>query len=192
MEIKPEMMRITTKVWMFSLGVFLGEYQFSCNNDKDLVIWEEGIKLKWSDFQSKNFVGIGVTAASMIRLKLDYEIDSKGVWFKVQNLFYKKESTVRSDRTDYVLSHEQGHFDIGEVYARKIRKELFSIKKTIDRSNYQILDSVYRTYNKLMINEQALYDLETRYSNDTIKQKIWNARIQDMLDSLDLYKKQKY
>ncbi len=47
--------------------------------------------------------------------------------------FDRQRSWVKNEaKLDYVLRHEQGHFDIFEVYTRKIRKAL-SEKKLIKK-----------------------------------------------------------
>lgn len=78
-----------------------------------------------------------------------------------------------------ILSHEQLHFDIAELYARKFRKQLsetqFStdIKAEVKELYQKVLKELYIYQNK--------YDRETNFSRDRKQQQYWNAMIADAL-----------
>lgn len=182
-----------------ALGVFLIFYislfnRIGCvaTKQQEYIVWNEGRKLKWDDFYKKEFIGLGVTAASAIRIKFSYEVDAYLKWFSVECLFLKNESTARYDKTDYVLNHEQGHFNIGEIFARKLRKRILEARKLITKKNYNTLDSIYHAYTQTLIEGQELYDKETDYSNDSLQQRLWDIRIKKGLDSLSKYQNKKY
>lgn len=164
----------------------------NCNKNKEYIIWDENRKLEWKDFQSEDFAGMGVAATSSVKLRLDYQVLTSVLWYSVQCLFFKKESSVGLGKSDYILNHEQGHFDIGEIYARELRKEIQKIRNKINKKNSQKVDSVYDVVNEMFVNEQSLYDKETKQSTDTLQQKIWHLKIKKRLDSLQEFKKQKY
>jgi predicted secreted Zn-dependent protease len=86
----------------------------------------------------------------------------------------------------YGLSHEQRHFDITEVYARKIRK---MFREQITRSNVEQVDDMLQTYFAQWESFQDQYDLETQHALDTAKQEQWNKKIQQLLNSLSEYDK---
>lgn len=163
-----------------------------CKEHHDFVVWEENKKLQWSDFESDSFPGINISALSAIRLRLEYQVKERLDWFMVQCIFSKKHSVASKDRTDYTLAHEQGHFDIGEIYARQIRESIAQFRKTVNKGNYRKLDSVYNYWGERMKVEQVLYDKETENSLDTIQQKIWDIKIRKKLDQLGPYRAQLY
>lgn len=183
----------------FSLGFFVILYTSVFNRagckitkEKDYIVWQEGKKLKWNDFYNNEFIGIGITAASSVKIKFTYEVDNYLKWFTVECIFLKNESTARSDKTDYVLNHEQGHFNIGEIFARRLRKRILEIRNTISKKNYLNLDSIYHLYTKMMVEGQECYDKETDFSNDSLQQRIWDKKIRKSLDSLRTYQFRKY
>ena len=89
-------------------------------------------------------------------------------------------------KTDYILQHEQGHFDITELFARKLAKELKEYK--FNPRKYQ--DDVSKIYKKLMDEKeeyQNKYDKETDFSRNKEQQAEWLEKIKDELDELDEY-----
>lgn len=82
-----------------------------------------------------------------------------------------------------VLNHEQLHFDITELFARKIDSALTPIQNCSYQHcarAYQIHDSLIVEWNKF----QELYDRETKHSIDTTAQKRWQEMIKSSLTSV--------
>ena len=91
-------------------------------------------------------------------------------------------------KNDYILSHEQAHFDIAEIYARKLNKLLRSYKP--DENNFtrdvnKIYENVMKEYNDM----QEEYDQETNFSINKIKQEEWLGKVSKELDNLNKYSK---
>ena len=62
-------------------------------------------------------------------------------------------------KTDYILSHEQGHFDITEIFARKLNEALQNYtfnKKTFRRD----INSIYQSIVEQKEEYQKTYDEE--------------------------------
>jgi predicted secreted Zn-dependent protease len=78
------------------------------------------------------------------------------------------------------LLHEQGHFDITELYARKldeaIREYNFNPKKFKTD-----LDQIYKDIMDEKEDRQNRYDLETDFSRNQEKQAEWIKKIQKEL-----------
>ncbi len=163
-----------------------------CKENRDYIVWEENKKLQWNDFESDSFPGVNISALSAIWLRLEYQVKDKMDWFMVQCIFSKKHSVSRKNRTDYVLSHEQGHFDIGEIYARNIRESITQLSKSVNKTNYRKLDSIYNYWGEKMKAEQIRYDKETDYAIDTLRQSEWMVEIKSRLQKLSRYKEAYY
>jgi len=89
-------------------------------------------------------------------------------------------------KNDHILSHEQGHFDISEIYARKLNKALKAYRP---REN-SISRDVNEIYKKVMDEKeeyQTKYDKETDFSRNKQQQSEWLEKIKDELDDLDEY-----
>ncbi len=100
------------------------------------IYWQEGLKLKWENFKSRvnNQRGSNVVAYTNCGWSYSYVKSSNPkapIRIKVETIFNENLSWKDDKRiNDYVLLHEQKHFDAAEVYARKLRKELSEKIKT--------------------------------------------------------------
>ena len=91
------------------------------------------------------------------------------------------------DKTDYLLKHEQLHFDIAELFARKMRKQ-FSEKKFNLKSMKTEMSNLYKDQFTKLGEYQKEYDKETNHSRITKKQAKWAKDVQEALDNLDGFK----
>lgn len=159
-----------------------------CKKPNNLIIWDQHYQLTEADFKSKEPVNLNALAESRIGLKLDYEYRDT-LKFDVLCTMDKSKSWM-IDNSIYVLKHEKGHFDIGEIYARILRKSILSVKKSIKPANIKIIDSLYYTIGEQMLLEQRKYDTATSIlGRNREAQSAWNLSIQRRLDSLDGYKR---
>jgi hypothetical protein len=100
--------------------------------------------------------------------------------FDVKCLFIKNNSWIKI-KTEKILNHEQGHFNLAEIYCRKLRNAL--LKTNFKLNDYEaISDSIFRLYQDSCDKQQDLYDLETNYSLDTKQQLIWEKIIKADLE----------
>ena len=79
------------------------------------------------------------------------------------------------------MGHEQLHFDITEVYARKLRQELAKTK--FSKNAKAEVKEIYRNILKELNDFQNKYDSETNFSRDTVQQLIWNKKIKKALNN---------
>jgi hypothetical protein len=96
--------------------------------------------------------------------------------FEVSSFFYPHKSWHQPALSDsLILSHEQLHFDITEVYAEKFRVRLAAatFNNNAKAEVKAIYDQVTRELNKY----QNLYDAETNFSRDLEQQLLWNKKI---------------
>jgi predicted secreted Zn-dependent protease len=84
------------------------------------------------------------------------------------------------------LAHEQAHFDISEIFARRLHQEM---KKY--RPNYSTLKKdVSAIYDKIIKEEkvfQEMYDDETSHSRKKGRQQEWLEKIEQLLEETDAY-----
>lgn len=158
--------------------------------NSDLLEWQTS-KLSWSDFQGQpEYYGSNAALTSyQIGFTYNYEGGNE-IEFIVKCQFIKSGSWVkRVAKTDYILNHEQKHFDLAEVYARKLRKTLnltdFRGKKL--REVDRIIDQLYDENWKGLTAEQDQYDREAEHGIDKVDQKRWDGIIQTKLDKLSAY-----
>ena len=152
---------------------------------QDSIPWRPNYKLKWQDFRGVPDKASDRVAITVSNIGYSLSYNSTSFTVKVKCHFEKKKSwTTTLD--SFVLVHEQGHFDISELFARKLRKafkEYTFNAKTVQADLKEIftrLNSERRRYN-----EQ--YDIETNSSLNTTMQVQWNKKIADELNTLKAY-----
>lgn len=165
------------------------------------IAWDTDRKLNWSDYQ---FLSDDYTfdiesnndhssAVSFINTEVTYSFDTKngekGLFVTIRVLFDCKNSWVKN-KSDQLLEHEQLHFDISELHARKLRKQLS--RKKLHKSNYsREVEEIKEKVWKALDEEQSRLDQGTNFSRDTVAQADWRKKINLELSKLDKYKKQK-
>ncbi len=77
------------------------------------------------------------------------------------------------------LSHEQLHFDISELFARRMRERLAT--GTFTQNVKAEVKSIYREILEELEVFQDLYDNQTNFSRDMEQQLLWNAKIETAL-----------
>src|ERR1700733_2217591 len=91
--------------------------------DKDLIPWQAGHKLVWDDFRAAPDKSSPNAALTSTAINIDYSYSDTGFQFHLKCRFNRQTSWGKV-KTDYILSHEQGHFDVAEIFARKLFKAL--------------------------------------------------------------------
>ena len=154
---------------------------------KTFYLWKADQKLKWSDFQGKSYPEMDEKA--MTTSSVEYSYSATGSTFKYEVLckFFPKLSWKQQDTelNDYMLQHEQTHFDITELYARLMRKRLSEEVKTA--KDISKIPAIGQEITLQWQKEQKKYDKETNHSINTDKQIEWNASIQKRLDALKAF-----
>lgn len=118
----------------FFIG-FISLMSFSFVKD-DFILWQENKKLKIQDFKAENKDTVKVNrqqflgAISAIRIEYSsFQRNKNSVpEFSIKTYFDPNESWMLL-KNDYVLQHEQIHFDLTELYARKMRKSVESLRQ---------------------------------------------------------------
>src|SRR5258706_16389963 len=87
---------------------------FAQSKDEELLDWSASRRLTWNDYKAHPNPGNDDAASTTTYLGIEYNITSNSFGYKIQSRFSKTRSWGRY-KDDYVLSHEQGHFDIAEI-----------------------------------------------------------------------------
>jgi pullulanase/glycogen debranching enzyme len=149
------------------------------------IEWSPVKRLTWDDYLAKPSSSTDAAAITSTALGIEYHLKNNALTYTITCRFSKNNSWGRH-KTEYILQHEQGHFDITELFARKLAKELREYK--FDPHKYQ--DDVGKIYKKLMYEKeeyQNKYDKETDFSRNKEQQAEWLEKIRDELDELDEY-----
>ena len=149
--------------------------------------WSLDRKLTINDFKGKVPVGIKEeVASSMVGIKC--EVISTSVWTgkintKICAVFNPEKSwLIKKYSSDYLLNHEQRHFDIANVFAVKLQNKVIEeIKNTSDYDKkFKIL---FDTNSSDLSDFQEKYDTDTNHGLNALKQIEYNKIISKMIDS---------
>ena len=148
----------------------------------DRILWLPDRKLTWKDFKGNPKKDRGT-----IRAETAGEITTdKSYWkegtprFDVRCYFLNNESWTIT-RDSLTLQHEQIHFDIYELFTRKIRKSFDSlnVKEVIDLKIYEKIFNMYLDKNKKY---NDAYDDDVRFERS--KQEQWIEKVTTGLEEL--------
>lgn len=166
------------------LGLFMLVFLTSADTE-EVIYWSPDYRLNWKDFQGQprfDYASISALTSSGI---IHYKGCKDGeITFKVQAYFEKDESWVKNEaRTEHHLTHEQIHFDITELAARRLRKSLkerkFICGEEVD------FEKFVHNFIENWRTEQNAFDLMSRHSLDKEQQEIWFYKIEMELSLLE-------
>jgi len=164
---------LSIMVALFSMALFSNSSQ----RPNEITYWNTHEKLALSDFKGQpDYTDPHIIAMTYSGVLFYTECDEYLLEYDVQSYFDKDESWVKLEaRTPHHLQHEQLHFDITELYTRRLKAEL--AKETFycgeeERFN-RFVDDFLATWQT----EQHRYDIETGYSNHHTQQTEWEYKI---------------
>ena len=148
--------------------------------EEDHIKWQESRKLTWDDFKAAP-LKIGNTAAmTTTHLGFSYNISNGKITYKIDCRFEKNKSWGLV-KNEWILKHEQGHFDIAEIFARQLNKLVNEYQ--FNKSSFQNdLDAIYKSVVAEKEKFQQQYDDETDYSRIKTKQEEWLKKIEAELN----------
>ncbi|GAA4275961.1 hypothetical protein [Aquimarina mytili] len=158
----------------FSLLLSINLVQNNFYAKPTLKKWD---KLTWDDFNGITQPFTKFDAAISSDIVLEYnDSDSSVIAYAVQNN-QKSWKKKQEEISDYLLNHEQYHFNIAEIFARKMNEFI----KNNPNEDYSFYD---KKLSELKIKEskmQKLYDKESNHSISSIDQSIWEYKIDSLL-----------
>lgn len=155
-------------------------------NETDKVIpWNASRKLMWDDFMSEPKKEGEAVASTSTSLGLSYQVRDNQLSYTITCDFAKDKSW-GSLKTDYILAHEQAHFDITEIHARKLYEAMYSYQFNPATFKADIA-TIYNRIVKEKEDMQEKYDHETDHSRKRDRQMEWLASIDTMLEETDVF-----
>lgn len=171
------------------LLAFFFVFVFSLSYAQDIEKpWKAAEKLTWSDFKGKPDFNHPYAAITYSGMSYGFSAEIvRGkvlVTYDVKSFFVANKSWVKKWylNDNVLLKHEQLHFDITELYARKFRQRL-SVKNFTENVKSEI-KYIYKEISDEKVKAQKLYDVETDHSKNKIAQKKWQLKIESELQKL--------
>ena len=188
---------------IFFLIGFISLMSFSFVKD-DFILWQENKKLKIQDFKADNKDTVKINrqqflgAISAIRIEYSsFQRNKNSVPdFSIKTYFDPNESWMLL-KNDYVLQHEQIHFDLTELYARKMRKSVESLRQK-NITNISIYRKKIQRWNAMKEKASNQFDADNQDYYIKIGQKIlfqknpkqeaWKKKVDRELFQYSLFK----
>jgi hypothetical protein len=149
---------------------------FNTTEDQNKLLWSDHGQLTWADFKGQpkqNSFGDALTA---VNISAKPYVKNRKLNYVVKAYFLKDKSWCKV-RSGNLLEHEQLHFDIAELYARKVRQKVAELQsagikdhRIYNNAIHHILaesnemDHQYdrQTLNGSLLNKQLTWELEVR------------------------------
>ena len=159
---------------------------------QDGLPWSSARALTWEDYKGRvpaadpdgaHTAYSLFSAARCVRRTFDFRVVAAVLpaqsWVK---------PAVVADRTRSrtTLRHEQTHFDLSEVYARRMRRYFAELYEPCLKSEVE-LDALAQKFVVQEADAQKLYDQETNHGLLATKQTAWNNEVAKELESLAKY-----
>lgn len=150
--------------------------------------WSATRPLTWADFQGKPDLMSGAAALSAYVISYDAECAGRVFVPRVVTRFLPHISWVKSQhlldrQSSQILRHEQTHFDLSEVQARRARQELRALPAPCDLSEKEF-DRIFDGFGRRDGDLQQQYDRETGHGTDARRQNEWQSRVDEWLRTL--------
>jgi hypothetical protein len=147
--------------------------------------WSAKRPLVLADFQGRPRPGEAHAALTSATVVAQVACKSNKFTGSVQAAFDPTRSWVRDPATitAKLLQHEQLHFDIAEVYARRLRQKLTGIQipcAQLGTTFQRLSNGIYADWEKA----EDQYDRDTNHGLILAQQQIWEAQVQKELAEL--------
>ncbi len=150
------------------------------SEDEEFIPWAFSRRLSWEDFLCEPKKNSDAVASTSTSLGIAYQVENGQLTYSITCNFSKHKSWGLL-KTDYILAHEQAHFDITEIYARKLYQALQGYE--FNRKTYRKdVNDIYRAIVQGKEDMQAAYDSESDHSRNRKAQYEWLQKIDQMLN----------
>jgi len=151
----------------------------------EYIPWLDERLLIWDDFQCAPKKNTDAIASTSTSLGIAYQVRNGTLTYAVTCNFSKTKSWGWV-KTDYILAHEQAHFDITEIYARMLHQAMQEYQYN-HRTYKEDLNNIY---NKIVWEKEAFqnaYDHGTDHSRKKRLQLEWLEKIEELLEETQPY-----
>jgi hypothetical protein len=170
-------------------------------DDKNFILWQNTKQLTFKDFKGKpNKLSNELFGHCATQYRFEHKIDNatKLPKFIIKCYFNKKMSFIINKKDTLTLRHEQIHFNIEELFCRKVRKSWDSLnilkEKKVGLYN-KVRYKIHKKNNLLnnlfdkeehSINGSILHDNIEVHADSILKK--WELKIEQELNDLEKYK----
>lgn len=149
------------------------------------IVWQENSPLEWKDYKGKVPIS-NMAATTACQIKLDISCFEDVFTYTITAVMMPEKSWVKKNLADdNLLKHERLHFDISELYARKIRAAFANVRT--DCHHFEVYDKIMDNLIKEMNIVQQQYDKDTEHGTIYAPHELWYSKIASELNALNEY-----
>jgi hypothetical protein len=153
------------------------------HTSEEEIRWNKSQRLDWDDFKARPDRRSQMDALTESGISFSWGCDARGFKHETYSMFIPSKSWVKT-KTPELLRHEQLHFDITELHARKIRKYFGELRNPC-RLGQSGINSAAQKLIRESTEMQNQYDRETMHSENEGEQRRWEQQIATELAILD-------
>ena len=187
--------------WLFAFALLCPARAAAQDSQLVAVIeWSPSRKLAITDFKGRIPAGATDASISQVSIQVAWECHAGAAQFDVHAIFDPSRSwwrdlvpnlwqnldapfTPMDDRGASLLAHEQLHFDLTEVWARRMTRALLALRSGCGTPDGEAaIDKTVAEVEKRWGDEQRRYDRDTNNGVDSRQQKAWGVRTAKALD----------
>ena len=173
--------------WIVFLIVFampaFGQLDESIEADA-MIEWSESRPLEWKDYTYRRIRLKGSMALTMVKHSVKGYLRNGLPEFEIKVLFRRPNSWTSDTTSLDLLGHEQLHFDIAELYRRKIEQEIIKLQQKKEKNA-----NVYKAEIKRILTEfnvySRRYDRESDHGKSKPEQARWKEKVSLGLKEID-------
>jgi hypothetical protein len=154
------------------------------------IVWSAERRLSWDDFAGRPDISSEAAAMTVYLLSYDGTCRDNLYDGRVFSAFLPDQSWVktsvllaRAEVNRHALAHEQTHFDLSEVSARRMRRALGTLVDPCSRSDEE-MQAIVDPFIKEDFARQRRYDAETLNGSNSAWQRDWEMRVDRELREL--------
>jgi hypothetical protein len=158
----------------------------------EVIVWSATRKLDWKDFKGKPPARRLEGALSAISHEYAVGCRDQVLQMRVQTVFVPDQSWVAARILSSGLAsrvgirHEQLHFDLAEVHARRMRKVFRELRDPCKHSDDALIDMAEKDV-KAHWATQRRYDIDTENGQLEARQHDWERRVAADLAALEAF-----
>lgn len=184
-EFKPITMPRTILVLIFT-SLLVCTQSFGQTNHRNKIGWKADRPLTWDDFKVKSDNRSGMKAMTDSGIAIWFDCSNRDQPIAVKCFFDNRKSWTKAPDNESLLEHEQLHFDITELFTRKLRKKLAKLADPCGNDSHKVQGIYDRNFEE-MNSYQRRYDKETEHSVDEKAQKEWEEKVERELLELNQF-----
>lgn len=174
-----------TPAGMSPSAVYVPAPPAAANNEH--LAWSSTRKLNWEDFRATPESGNPHHALTAANLAVDARCKDNKFYYEVKCVFLPGESWSKNKQSEKLLAHEQLHFDLTEVHARLLRKQLNTLGNSCSNLKANLNTTVGDAFKNWKA-EQDQFDKLSRHGLDAETQLAWATNIEKRLKELEAWK----